>query len=114
LTSLRLDLATSKPRKSLTKPSRLSEHVTEPDFWRGFGHGFKTSFQRGFRNYYRIAFYSAMVGSFLAVRWLHHSSMRTVSVTDELKAAAIGGLIAALVVHLCRWIIRRVNLDRVA
>ena len=88
--------------------------MTEPDFWRGFGHGFNTSFRRGFRNSYRIAFYSALVGSFLAVRWLHRSSTGIVSMTDEFKAVALGATIAVLVVHLCRWTIRRFYRDRIA
>ena len=88
--------------------------MTEPDFWRGVGHGFNTRFRRGFRNSYRIAFYSASVGSFLAVRWLHRSSTRIVSMTDELKAVALGASIAVLAVHLFRWTVRRFYRDRIA
>jgi hypothetical protein len=59
-------------------------------------------------------FYAALVGSFLAIRWLHRSSTQIVSVINELKAAALGTGIAVLAIHLCRWIVRRFYRERIA
>ena len=96
---------------------RASRYATKPAFWRGFGSGLSSSLRSPpnrdrFKNSFRIASYSSIVGSVLALQWADHShalTHRPLSTADELAVALAGGLAATGLVQLYRWLWRRWN-----
>jgi hypothetical protein len=90
---------------------RAVRYARMPSFWGGVGTGLRSSLgsadtKSRFKTAFRLSFFAYVVGSLMLLRGVEKipSNINPLSTEESLGVAMLGGISAALLVALCRWL----------